>query len=129
MKRFYLELNGAFVKDSNYYKTILKAYQNAIRNSKKDDIVLIFDSLKCEHFSPDDTKKTKIFVGKILDSEETIERTIDEKLSDKDYLYFKDSEERFSIEEEEIQSVVEDDPEERWDWVEYEIESYEIVER
>lgn len=129
MKRFYLELNGAFVKDSNYYKTILKAYQTAIRNSKEDDIVLIFDSLKCEYILPDDKEKTKIFIGKILDSEETVERIIDKELSDECYLYFKDSEERFDIIDEEIQSVVEDDPEERWDWVEYEIESYEIIER
>lgn len=51
MKRYYIELNAAFVKDANSWKVILKHYE-AYRKKYKNCDVFIYDSKTDEYLQP-----------------------------------------------------------------------------
>lgn len=48
MKRYYLELNGSFVKDSNYLKVITKHYERYSKEHK-DSVISVYDTKTGEY--------------------------------------------------------------------------------
>lgn len=48
MKRYYLELNGVFVKDSNSLKIITRHYEN-YRKKYKDGLIGVYDKQTGEY--------------------------------------------------------------------------------
>ena len=51
MKRYYLELNGVFVKDSNSLKIITRHYEN-YRKKYKDGLIGVYDKQYFGKFLP-----------------------------------------------------------------------------